>query len=209
MSRTLKPIHLVVIGIVAGLVGALLARQLLQPAAPLALATGTVIQPPRPLPDVALVDQHGAPFSVDRLQGRWHLMFFGFTHCGDICPTTLALLAATTKSLSDVPAEQRPQVVFVSVDAKRDTPDVIAKYLGNFDASFIGITGTQADLDAFTGALGVPSGIRMFDNGSYAVDHSAAILATNPNGQLRALFSPPHTVATLATDVRELLKERG
>jgi protein SCO1/2 len=96
-------------------------------------------------------------------------------------------------------------VVFVSVDAKRDTPDVLKTYIKNFDPAFVAVTGAQADLDAFTKSVGVPSAIRPLTNGGYAVDHYAGILAFNPQGELSALFSAPHAVAALASDYRVLV----
>jgi protein SCO1/2 len=117
----------------------------------------------------------------------------------------LALLANTVKTVGDLPAAQQPQVFFVSVDAKRDTPEVLNTYVKHFDPSFVGVTGTQANLDDFTASLGVPSAIRLFDNGSYAVDHYAGVLAFNPQGELRALFSAPLTAEGLANDYRSLV----
>jgi len=206
MSINPKPIIFTAVAIVAALAGALLAYKYssLQ-AAPIALQSGTLLQPPRPLPHFALIDQNGQPFDAAALRNQWSLLFFGFTNCGDVCPTTLALLASTTKSLMDLPDAQRPHIVFISVDAKRDTPEVLKSYLKAFDPTFTGVTGRQPDLDAFTTALSVPSAIRPLENGGYAVDHSAAILVVNPQAELQALFSPPHTIDALATDYRRLI----
>jgi len=194
------------IGIVAALAGAFLAQAGFRSGVvPIALQSGTILQPARALPPFALLDHEGKPFGNDRLRGHWSLLFFGFTNCGDVCPTTLALLAAAGHKLGDLPDPQRPQVVFISVDAKRDTPETVRTYISNFDTSFTGVTGTQKDLDALTAALGVPSAVRQLDNGGYAVDHSAAILAVSPNGEFRAIFSPPHTLEALAGDYRLLI----
>jgi protein SCO1/2 len=197
---------LVATGIVAASLGALLARNVLQnrPATP-TLLVGTLLQPPKSIPDFALLDHANIPFTAARLHNHWTLMFFGFTNCADVCPTTLTLLAAATKTLNDLPAAQQPHVVFVSVDAKRDTPEALSAYIEHFDSSFVGVTGTQKNLDAFTKTLGVPSAIRTFENGSYAVDHYAGVLAFNPQGELRALFSAPFTAEGLAIDYRSLV----
>ena len=197
---------LVALGIVAASLGALLAQTILHKRnSPPTLQAGTLLQPPKAIPDFALLDQNNAPFTAAQLQGHWTLMFFGFTNCADVCPTTLTLLATTLKKLGDLPTAQQPHGVFVSVDAKRDTPDALRAYIKNFDATFVGVTGLQSNLDAFTKTLGVPSTIRLFDNGGYAVDHYAGILAFNPQGQLRALFSAPHNIDTLASDYRALV----
>jgi protein SCO1/2 len=171
----------------------------------LLLKSGTPLQPPKAIPNFALIDQTGAPFTMARLDSRWTLMFFGFANCADVCPTTLTLLAATAKSLADLAPDLRPQVVFVSVDAQRDTTEVLKAYVKTFDPTFIAVTGAQSDLDAFTKSLGVPSSIRALDNGAYAVDHYPGILAFNPRGELRALFGAPHTVDALASDYRVLV----
>jgi protein SCO1/2 len=206
MSRIPKPILLATIGIVAALLGALLAQSVLQSSpVPLVLKSGTPLQPPKAIPDFALVDHTGAPFIAARLHSRWTLMFFGFANCGDVCPTTLSLLAATAKSLGDLPPAVQPQVVFVSVDAQRDTTQVLQAYIKGFDPTFVAVTGAQANLDAFTKSLGVPSAIRPLENGGYAVDHYAGILAFNPQGELRALFGAPHTVDALSSDYRVLV----
>jgi protein SCO1/2 len=204
-SRT-PTLLLLALGIVAASLGALLAQKILHNRAGVpTLQAGTLLQPPKAIPDFALLDQTNAPFTATSLQRHWTLVFFGFANCADVCPTTLTVLAATKRTLSDLPTAQQPQVVFVSVDTKRDTTDSINAYIKNFDSTFIGVTGSQANLDAFTNSLGVPSAIRLLDNGSYAVDHYAGILAFNPQGELRALFGAPHNRDTLASDYRALV----
>jgi protein SCO1/2 len=205
MTRPQSILAFAAAGIVAALAGALLARGVSSDrnATPV-LATGTLLEPARPVSAFSLIDQHGASFDNARLNGRWSLMFFGFTHCGDICPTTLALLASVSKSVADLPAAEQPQIIFVSVDANRDKPDVVKRYVEGFRADLIGVTGDQKQLDAFTASLGVPSAIRQLEVG-YAVDHSASILAFNPRGEFQALFSAPHTVDGLAGDYRRLV----
>jgi protein SCO1/2 len=117
----------------------------------------------------------------------------------------LALLSATAKTLADLAPDSQPQLVFVSVDSHRDTPERLKAYINPFGPAFIAVTGTQSNLDTFTKSLGVPSAIRPLENGGYAVDHYAGILAFNPQGELRALFGAPHTVETLAGDYRMLI----
>src|SRR5215831_17050543 len=187
---TLKVLTFVIVVIVAALAGALIARNL-RPATTPALEAGTRLQTAQPLPEFLLTDQDGRAFGKAQLRGHWSFIFFGFTNCGDVCPTTLALLAATSKSLSDLPIAEHPQVVFISVDAKRDRPEVVKSYVRSFSPDFVGVSGEQSKIDTFTKTLGVPSAIRPLENGTYAVDHSAAIFAINPNGELTAVFTPP------------------
>jgi protein SCO1/2 len=202
-----QSIALISFAIVAVVIGALLAQRVLvsRVTQPLVLASGTLLQPARELPVFSLVDQDNQPFDVGRLRGQWSFLFFGFANCGDICPVTLALLASANKSLADLPARNQAQLVFVSVDPRRDTPAALKSYVGNFDPKMLGVTGEQSNVDAFTKSLGVPSGTRLLENGNYAVDHSGAVLAINPQGQFAALFSPPLRVDLLAADMRQLI----
>ncbi|HEX7012118.1 MAG TPA: SCO family protein [Steroidobacteraceae bacterium] len=204
--RSIAPATLVAIAAVAA--GMLLARTLLPREgndAP-ALASGTLINPPRPLPTLDFVDHRGQPFGLERLKGRWSLLFFGFTHCPDVCPTTLSLLAETEKLLADLPEAGRPQVVLVSVDPKRDTPEKLADYVQFFSRTFTGITAEPGVLDEFTRQMGVPVAIRELGEGQYTVDHSAAIFLVGPDGRLQALFSPPHQAKLLAEDYRRIVE---
>lgn len=198
------------IAIVAVIAGMLLSRALLQrsessPAAQ--LTSGTMLEPPRPLPSFSLLDHHGDPFTHERLQDHWTFMFFGFANCPDVCPMTLRTLSQISESLSDLPQPQQPAVVFVSVDPKRDTPESLAKYVQFFHSSFVGVTGAQAELDRFTREMGVPVAITPLENGGYTVDHSGAIFLLDPNGALRALFSVPHSTEAIANDYRLVLAQ--
>jgi protein SCO1/2 len=122
-----------------------------------------------------------------------------------VCPTTLGTLAQVAQSLADLPAGERPQIILVSVDPQRDTPEQLAAYVRFFDPSFTGLTGTQHAIDSLTRALGVPVGIRKTGNGDYTVDHSAAIFLIDPQGAMRALFSTPHESAVIADDYRRIV----
>lgn len=194
-----------VVAIVAIAGGMLLSRALLdRPGGP-TLAKATLLEPARPLPPMAFVDQQGRPFGPERLRGRWSVLFFGFTHCPDVCPTTLALLAQVEKQLTDLPTEQRPQIVLMSVDPQRDTPEQMAKYVKSFSPTFTGVTGDQAAMHEFALKLGVPVAITQLPNGGYTVDHSAAIFIIDPSGSLRALSSTPHNVPIIASDYRSIV----
>ena len=137
-----------------------------------------------------LEDQNGRAFGLNRLRGRWTLLFFGYTHCPDICPVTLAVLenALSLMRKADADAEL-PQVVFVSVDPKRDTPEHLGAYVSHFDPSFVGVTGSDANLAAFAGQLGALYVLGDADaEGQYSVDHTAALFLIDPRGHLVALF---------------------
>lgn len=154
---------------------------------------------PESLPSFHLVDQDGTPFGNDRLRRRWTLMFFGYTHCPDVCPLTLNELKGMYARLADTPYPQDTQVIFVSVDPKRDSPERLKRYVQYFDPHFLGVTGSEPELASLTRALGIYHAV----NGSgqdYLVDHSAAIVLIDDRGQYRALFSAPHEAAVLARD---------
>lgn len=205
MTRTQSIGLAAVVAIVAIAAGMLLSRALLHRTAGPTLVKATLLEPARPLPPLAFVDQQNQPFGPERLRGRWSILFFGFTHCPDVCPTTLALLAQVEKQLGDLPAEQRPQIILVSVDPQRDTPEQLAKYVRSFSPTFTGITGEQQAVQAFAANMGVPVAITPLPGGSYTVDHSAAIFIIDPSGALRALSSTPHNVTLIAEDYRSIV----
>jgi len=125
-------------------------------APPVDLTTGTFLPLRQALPDFSLIDQQGRTFGSANLRGHWSFLFFGYTNCPDLCPTTLTTLAAMQKRLRAAKAPVLPQVIFVSVDAKRDTPAQLAKYVPYFDPEFIGLTAAdQPGIEAVAKKLGV------------------------------------------------------
>jgi protein SCO1 len=206
MSRTQSIALAAVVAIVAVASGILSARWLLQhqTSSGPAVATATLLTPPRPLPPLALVDQDNRPFGADRLRGGWSFVFFGFTSCPDVCPVTMSALAQTRKLLADLPEGSRPQVVMISVDPERDTPERLAGYVEAFDPAFVGATGTKPAIDELAQRMGVLAAIRPLDGDNYTVDHTASVFLVDPNGALRALFSAPHTPKLIAEDYRRI-----
>lgn len=196
------------VGIVAITAGVLLARSLqpAQTAAAVAVTQqATVITPPQPLPPPVFIDHHGQPFGAEQLAGRWSVLFFGFTNCPDICPLTLALLAQVEKRLADLPQQLRPQIILVSADPQRDTPQRLATYVGSFSPDFIGLTGDEATIHDFALKMHVPVAIVPLEGDAYTVDHSAAVFLVDPEVRLHAMSSAPHTVDVLARDYRAIV----
>jgi protein SCO1/2 len=166
----------------------------------------TVLSPPKPIAAFSLIDQTGRPFGSERLQGKWTFVFFGYTHCPDVCPTTLSALAGVDKLLrADPGAHQDVQTVFVSVDPRRDTPEQLAKYVPFFNEDFIGVTGEQAQIDRLARDLGIVH-LRTQEDaaGGYLIDHTASILLIDPKGRLRALFGVPHEPRIIAADFERI-----
>lgn len=163
------------------------------------------VKAPIVLPPFRLQGTHGE-FSNDGLSGRWTFLFFGYTQCPDICPTALALMKQVRKLLdtkSPGLAAQPVQVVFVSVDPKRDTRELLGQYLGAFDPSFIGASGDDAALGPLTSSLGIRYQRNdVTDKKNYTVDHSANILLIDPQGRHIADFPPPQEAALMVAELR-------
>jgi protein SCO1/2 len=175
------------------------------------LATGTLLTPSRELKDFSLIDQRGQAFGPANLRGHWSLMFFGYTNCPDFCPTTLATLAAMEKRMRAADAPVLPQVIFVSVDARRDTPAQLAKYVPYFDPGFIGLTAAdQPSIEAVARNLGVAVVIQpAAADGNYTVDHSGAIFVLGPDGRIAAILTGPFSTATLQGDFQRIVDAHG
>jgi len=170
---------------------------------------GFQIRPERPAPDFTLTDQFGEPFSLSDARGKTVLLFFGFTQCPDICPTTLLTLGQGLTQLG--PAAEEVRIVFVSVDPERDTPDKIGAYVKAFHEGAIGLRGELAEIEAIAEDYGVrfekewAEGADK-DNDPYTMAHTATVFLIDPFGQLRAGFLSP-TPDDVAHDVTLILEE--
>jgi protein SCO1/2 len=196
--------------VLAAVVALRVARQPRTLSVPPALV-GVLRAMPQPLPELRLHDQSGAAFSREQLAGRWTLLFFGYTSCPDICPTTMATLAQLTAELRRR-GEPPPQVVLVSVDPVRDTPERLAAYVAHFDPMFLGASGDDAALGVLAQAVGAMYQRDPPDpDGGYQVAHSASIFLVDPQARAVAAFPPPHQPVALADQletIRALLGHR-
>jgi protein SCO1/2 len=168
------------------------------------LATGTLLPSPRPLAPFSLTNQDGATMTADSLRGHWTFVAFGFTSCPDVCPTTMANLAALSDRLAE--REAAAEFLFVSVDPERNTPEGIGQYVRYFNPSFLGATGTHEELRGLTGQLGVLYARAPEQDTAmgYLVDHSASILLLDPQVRLAAVFSGPHRPDAMAQDLEAI-----
>lgn len=160
-----------------------------------------LLETPRNIGEFDLIDHHGNPFNPGRLEGQWTLVFFGFTHCPDICPTTMTFLNTFLESLEGTEAED-PQVVMVSVDPARDTVQQLADYMPYFNPDFIGVTGEFLDIHRFATKLNTPFRKVMDEDGSYQVDHSSNIVLINPRGDYHGFFRAPLDLAKMKVTYR-------
>ena len=160
-----------------------------------------VLPTPDPLPEFSLLDQTGNTIDRSVFAGQWDLVFFGFTHCPDICPTTLQLLATARAALADQGQDPLPRIVLVSVDPERDTPGIIGQYVDYFGDGNLGITGSLAEISRLTTGLGIYFQKQATDDDNYLVDHSAAVLVIDPDGRFSALFTGPHNVENFVHDL--------
>ena len=200
---------LLLVACLAGGLGLWASQRLHDPAAPAlpVVKAVTLLPNPRVLPAFSLQQSDGTPLTVDDLKGHWTVVFLGFTHCPDICPTTLAQLAAAQKQWGALPAATRPRVLFLSTDPERDSPKATGDYAHAFHADTLAATAPIPQLEAFARSLSLvfmkapgSSG----DPADYTIDHSAAFVLLDPQVRMAGVAQPPFDIRAIATDL-ELL----
>jgi protein SCO1/2 len=155
------------------------------------LDAGIVLLPqPRTVPAISLTDQDGKPIAMNELKDKWSLLFFGYTFCPDICPTTLAQMREL-KGLLPEAARDRVRIVMVSVDPNRDTPQQLKQYLGYFDPAFLGATGELASIQKLANAVSIPFIPADTSKENYTVDHSGNLVVIGPDGTQRGFIRAP------------------
>jgi protein SCO1 len=149
-----------------------------------------LFEAPRGFDAPRLLDQHGAAFDGQAFRGNWSVLFFGFTFCPDVCPTTLTLLRDVEAALP--PGGEYPvRFYLVSVDPARDTPAVLAPYIAHFSPNFTALTGEFLDVHRFATQLNIPFRKNVAQDGSYTIDHSANLVLVNPQGHFAGFLMPP------------------
>ena len=155
--------------------------------------------------DFRLTDHNGRPRTLADFKGKVVMLYFGYTHCPDMCPTALARVAQVRSKLGD--EGNRLQGLFATVDPERDTPDVLAQYVPAFDPSFLGLYGDAATTAALAKDFKTYFGAQKADEqGNYTVDHSGGIYVFDPSGRLRLMMRPGAGVDAMTADVAVLLK---
>lgn len=200
----MKSNALVIVVLAAALIaGFFTARALVAPPDGPPQTDAIVLAQPRDPGAFALVDHHGEPFTPASVRGGWTLWFFGFTHCPDVCPMTLSTLNHMDRMLADTTV--RPQVVMVSVDPARDTPEKLAEYVPYFNERFVGVTGSPGEIRQLTERLGILVRYAAQQGDDYTVDHGAALMLSGPDGVVRAVFQSPHEPQALANELLALI----
>lgn len=156
---------------------------------------------PRDPGEFSLIDHHGSSFTREDLIDQWTLIFFGFTHCPDICPTTMADLAELKAQLVGTEASDA-RVVMLSVDPARDTPERLAQYVPYFHADFIGVTGDFTDILSFAQRLNAPFRKVSEPDGAYQMEHSANVMLMNPRGDYHGFFRAPLDIPKMRVTLR-------
>jgi protein SCO1/2 len=181
----------------------------------LIFGTGTVVagttafksgefDPPRQAPDFSLQGSDGSELGISRYRGKVVLLAFGYTSCPYVCPTTLATFAQARRKLGAAGAGV--QVIYITVDPERDDPERLRKYLGNFDVTFVGGTGTQIQLSAVRKSYGI-SAQKQIDGKGYAYTHSSFAYLIDNRGRIRSLMPYGHSADDYVNDLTILLKE--
>ena len=197
---------LIVLAAIAVAVGFFAGSRLFTPAEAPVLKSALLYPVPRALPEFKLVQADGRPLTLADWRGRWNLAFFGFTHCPDVCPNTLAVFKQAWSALDNAGKTDRVRFNFISVDPERDTPAQLARYVAYFSKDFGAATGEDAELTALTRALGLVYARVPDDKGGYSVDHSAAVVIVDPQGRQVGLFRPPFVAETIVADLLALME---
>lgn len=154
--------------------------------------------PSMPVPDFQLVDADAAPRRLSDYRGKVTIIYFGFTHCADVCPATFVQLALALKGLGAL--AERVQVLFITLDPERDTPAVLKSYVAFFDPRFIGLTGSNAEINAAASSFSVHYA-KVPQGNEYSIDHSSGIYVCDSTGRLRLVGTPATRVADWTHDI--------
>lgn len=168
------------------------------------LLTGKILTRPMELDNFELIDQNNQTFNSESLKGNWTILFFGYTNCPDVCPTTIYKLAEVKNDVNQNLPSKNFNTVLVTLDPDRDTPERLDEYIGYFDESMLGVTGTYKNIQSFSSNLSVFYE-RINKDGGYDFNHTASIFVFNQDGSLFATMSPATSVSELRDDFYTIL----
>ncbi len=138
-----------------------------------------------------MLDSNEREITEKFLEGTWNLVFFGFTHCPDVCPSTLSTLKIAEQTLREEKIFDRSNIIFVSVDTHRDDPSLVKQYLSNFSNSFIGIMGEKSEVKKLGDSLGAVFYQRKMNDGEIIIDHSSSLFILSPENELLGVLTQP------------------
>ena len=168
------------------------------------LLTGKILTRPMELDNFELIDQNNQTFNSESLKGNWTILFFGYTNCPDVCPTTIYKLAEVKNDVNQNLPSKNFNTILVTLDPDRDTPERLDEYIGYFDESMLGVTGTYKNIQSFSSNLSVFYQ-RINKDGGYDFNHTASIFVFNQDGSLFATMSPATSVSELRNDFYTIL----
>ena len=168
------------------------------------LLTGNILSRPMELDNFELIDQNSQTFNSESLKGNWTILFFGYTNCPDLCPTTIYKLAEVKNDVNQNLPSKNFNTVLVTLDPDRDTPERLDEYIGYFDESMLGVTGTYKNIQSFSSNLSVFYQ-RINKDGGYDFNHTASIFVFNQDGSLFATMRPATSVSELRDDFYTIL----
>ena len=164
----------------------------------------TVLDTPMILSDFNLTADDGTIFNLETLKGQWNLLFFGYTHCPDICPLTLHQLGQAKKAFNES-MQNSLNIIMISVDPDRDSTEILHQYVNSFNQKVIGATGTINEINKLTSQLGIFHMANKEEGQNYSVSHSAAVVMINKNAEFHAVFSAPHSTENFITDLPKIM----
>jgi protein SCO1/2 len=198
------PIWLILLAAVAAGAGLWLSQHYFAARSDPKLQNAVLYPEPRNIPDFHLTQVNGQALNLATWRGRWNVVYFGYTSCPDVCPTTLAVFKQAWKDLGPPELRDRIRFDFISVDPARDTSDNLRKYVDFFSPEFIAATGSDEELTRLTRALGLLYARTTDAAGNVQVDHSGSAVIVDPQGRLVGMFRPPFMAAAIAADLRTL-----
>ncbi len=207
-KKSNRALFIVIIAIIAFVLGLYFANHVFptQKQAKAEALHGTLLNSPRKLSAFSLRDTNNHLFNNQRLQGHWTFLFFGFTQCSSICPTTMAELGRMYRELQETGVKTLPEVVMISLDPKRDDAETLAHYVRAFNPDFLGARGDLTTVKPLIKELGVAyAKIKLEGKADYDIEHTGTIFLVNPKGELIEFFTMPHQANLIKQDYLYLI----
>ena len=168
--------------------------------------SGVWLENPRDIAAISLQDTANNLFNNESFTGHWTMLFFGFTSCPSLCPTTMAELGKMYRKLESLGVKNLPQVIMVSLDPQRDNPEKLGNYVRAFDRHFLGLTGDEQTINKMAREMGIASTkVDGSDEQSYNIEHTGTVILINPNGKINGFFTSPLNADALAKDYKKVV----